>query len=95
MKTSRLLAGLGAVAMAATSVSATAGTRAADAAGVNVQPVKLSTVSGEVARSTLTERKTSEAGGGGLIIAIIGGIAVIVGVIAAASDDDDFRSPGS
>ena len=93
MKTSRLLAGLGAVAMAATSVAATAGTRAADASNVNVQPVKLSAVSGDVARSTLTEENQSELGGAGLIIAIIAGIAVIVGIIAAASDDDD--SPGS
>jgi len=93
MKTSRLLAGLGAVAMAATSVTATAGTRAADASNVNVQPVKLSAVSGDVARSTLTEENQSELGGAGLIIAIIAGIAVIVGIIAAASDDDD--SPGS
>jgi hypothetical protein len=93
MKTSRLLAGLGAVAMAATSVSATAGTRAADASNVNVQPVKLSAVSGNVARSTLTEKKQSELGGAGLIIAIIAGVAVVAGVVAAASDDDD--SPGS
>ena len=93
MKTSRLLAGLGAVAMAATSVTATAGTRAAGASNVNVQPVKLSAVSGDVARSTLTEENQSELGGAGLIIAIIAGIAVIVGIIAAASDDDD--SPGS
>ena len=92
MKTSRLLAGLGAVAMAATSVTATAGTRAADVSSTNVQPVKLSTVSGEVARSTLTEKKQSELGGAGLIIAIIAGVAVIVGIIAAASDDD--RSDG-
>ena len=94
MKTSRLLAGLGAVAMAATSVTATAGTRAVDASNVNVQPVKLSAVSGDVARSTLTEKKQSEMGGAGLIIAIIAGIAVVVGIIAAASDDDD-RSPGA
>ena len=93
MKTSRLLAGLGAVAMAATSVSATAGTRAVDASNVNVQPVKLSAVSGDVARSTFTEEKQGELGGAGLIIAIIAGVAVIVGIIAAASDDDD--SPGS
>lgn len=94
MKTSRLLAGLGAAAMAVTSVAATAGTRAADVSNVNVQPAQLSSVSGDVARSTLSERKTSELGGGGLIIVIIGGIAVIVGIIAAASDDDDL-SPGA
>ncbi|WP_324827094.1 hypothetical protein [Qipengyuania zhejiangensis] len=93
MKTSRLLAGLGAIAMAATSVTATAGTRAADTS-VAVQPVKLSAVSGDVARSSLTSKKQSEIGGPGLIIAIIAGIAVIVGIVIAANDDDD-RSPGS
>ncbi|MBX7500037.1 MULTISPECIES: hypothetical protein [Qipengyuania] len=93
MKTSRLLAGLGAVAMATTSVAATAGTRAADASNVAVQPVKLSSVSGDVARSTLTKKNKSELGGTGLVIAIIAGLAVIGGVIAAASDDD--RSSGA
>lgn len=93
MKTSRLLAGLGAVAMATTSVAATANTRAADASNVAVQPVKLSAASGDVARSALTETEQSELGGTGLIIAILAGIAVITGVIVAASDDDD--SPGA
>ena len=93
MKTNRLLVGLGVVAMATTSVAATASTRAVDASHVAVQPVKLSAVSGDVSRSSLTEAEQSELGGAGLIIAIRAGIAVVAGVVIAADDDDD--SPGA
>lgn len=93
MKTSRLLTGLGAVALAATSVTAHAGTRASDAPVV-AEPVKLSTAS-DVTRSTATAKKQSELGGPGLIIAVIAGIAIIVGIIIAADDDDDDFSPGA
>ena len=92
MKTSRLLTGIGAVALAATSVTAHAGTRAADAPVV-AEPVKLSTAS-DVTRSTATAKKQSELGGPGLIIAVIAGIAIIVGIVIAADDDDDDFSPG-
>lgn len=94
MKTSRLLTGLGAVALAATSVAANAGTRAVDAPAATVQPVKLSAVSGEVSRSAVTSENEAEIGGPGLIIAIIAGIAIIVGIVIAASDGNDL-SPGA
>ena len=53
MKTSRLFMGFGAAAMAIAPVAAQAGTRAADAGVVAVQPVKMSTVS----RSTQAAEK--------------------------------------
>ena len=93
MKTSRLIAGLGAVALAASSVAANAGTRAADAPVV-AEPVKLS-ASSDVTRSTAAAKKQSELGGPGLIIAIIAGVAIIAGIIIAADDDDDDLSPGA
>lgn len=91
MKTSRLLSGLGAVAMAVVPVAAQAGTRAADAGTVSVQPVKMSTVS----RSAQSADEVSEAGGSATIIGIIAAIAVIIGIIAATGDSDDDRTPGS
>ena len=93
MKANRILVGFGAAAMALSSVAASAGTRASDVSVVNVQPAKLSAVSGDVVRSTESAKRQSELGGAGLIIAILAGIAVVAGVVIAADDDDD-RSPG-
>jgi hypothetical protein len=94
MKTSRLISGLAAVAMAAASVSATAGTRASDAANLAVQPVKLSAVSGDVSRSALTDQDTAEVGGPTLIILIIAGIVTVITIIVATNNNNDL-SPGS
>ena len=91
MKISRLLSGIGAVAVAMAPVAAQAGTRAADTGVVSVQPVKMSTVS----RASATAEKKSElAGGSATIIAILAAAAVIVGIIIAVDDDDDV-SPGA
>ena len=79
MTANRILVGFGAAAMALTSVAASAGTRAADVSGVNVQPAKLSVVSDNVVRSTDAGKKQSELGGAGLIIAILAGVAVVAG----------------
>lgn len=95
MKTSRLITGLTAVAMAAASVSATAGTRAADAANVNVQPAKMSTVTDGVSRSALTEQDSAEVGVPTVIILIIAGIITVITIIVATNDDDDDLSPGA
>lgn len=83
MKTSRLLMGIGAAAMAIAPVAAQAGTRAADAGTVAVQPVKMSTVS----RSAMTSEKKNEVGGPGLVIAILAVAAIIAGIVIAADDD--------
>ena len=90
MKTSRLLSGIGAIAVAMAPVAAQAGTRAADAGVVSVEPIKLSRVSA-------TAEKKSEIGegsGSAVIIAILAAAAVIAGIIIAVSDDDDV-SPGA
>lgn len=89
MKTSRLLMGFGAATMAIAPVAAQAGTRAADAGVVAVQPVKMSTVS----RSAQTAEKKNELGGPGLIIAILAVAAIVAGIIIAADDND--ASPGT
>ena len=90
MKTSRLLSGIGAVAMAIVPVAAQAGTRASDAT-VAVQPVKMSAVS----RASQTADNKSEMGGGSsVIIAILAAAAVIVGIIIAVDGDDEIRSTG-
>lgn len=91
MKTSRLLSGLGAVAMAVAPVAAQAGTRAAEADVVSVQPVKMSSVSRATSEA---ERKSELAGGSSVIIAILAAAAVIAGIIIAVDDDEDL-SPGS
>ncbi|EDL50160.1 hypothetical protein [Erythrobacter sp. SD-21] len=84
MKTSRLLSGLGAVAMAVVPVAAQAGTRAADTGAIAVQPVKMSGVE----RGTESVTTKSELGGSAVIIAALAAIAVIVGIIIAVDDDD-------
>ncbi len=83
MKTSRLLSGLGAVAMAVVPVAAQAGTRAADTGAIAVQPVKMSGVE----RGTETVTTKSELGGSATILAVLAAIAVIVGIIVAVDDD--------
>lgn len=83
MKTSRLLSGLGAVAMAVVPVAAQAGTRAADAGEIAVQPVKMSGVE----RGTEAATSESEIGGSATIVAILAAIAIIVGIIVAVDDD--------
>ncbi|MBX7540828.1 hypothetical protein [Qipengyuania sphaerica] len=90
MKTTRLLSGIGAIAMAIAPVAAQAGTRASDAT-VSVQPVKMSSVS---RASQAADQKSEMAGGAGLIIAILAAAAVIVGIIIAVDGDDDIRSTG-
>lgn len=84
MKTSRLLSGLGAVAMAVAPVAAQAGTRAADTGAIAVQPVKMSGVE----RGTETVTTKSELGGSATILAALAAIAVIIGIIIAVDDDD-------
>ena len=84
MKTSRLLSGLGAVAMAVAPVAAQAGTRAADTGAIAVQPVKMSGV--ERGAETVTTK--SELGGSATILAALAAIAVIIGIIIAVDDDD-------
>lgn len=83
MKTSRLLSGLGAVAMAVVPVAAQAGTRAADTGAIAVQPVKMSSVD----RGTETVTTKSEMGGSATILAVLAAVAVIVGIIIAVDDD--------
>ena len=83
MKTSRLLSGLGAVAMAVVPVAAQAGTRAADTGAIAVQPVKMSGVE----RGTETVTTKSELGGSATILAVLAAVAVIVGIIIAVDDD--------
>ena len=83
MKTSRLLSGLGAVAMAVAPVAAQAGTRAADAGTIAVQPVKMSGVE----RGTETVTTKSEMGGSAAILAVLAAVAVIVGIVIAVDDD--------
>ncbi|MBX7526668.1 hypothetical protein [Qipengyuania vesicularis] len=83
MKTSRLLMGLGAAAMAVAPVAAQAGTRAADAGAIAVQPVKMSAVE----RGTEGVTTKSEIGGTSAVIAVLAAIAVIVGIIIATDDD--------
>ena len=83
MKTSRLLSGLGAVAMAVVPVAAQAGTRAADSGAIAVQPVKMSGVE----RGTETVTTSSEMGGSTAILAALAVIAVIIGIIIAVDDD--------
>ncbi len=99
MKTSRFFAGLGAVALVASSTVATAGTRAAEASAVSVQPGQFSAVTGDVTRSSAVANKKSHLGGdsdrSGLIIAVLAAAAVITGIILAVDDDDDDLSPGS
>ncbi|MBY6128582.1 hypothetical protein KUW15_07640 [Qipengyuania aquimaris] len=87
----RIMAGAGVMAMVATPMVANAGTRAADAEVVSVQPVKMSAVS----RASEGAESRSEAGGTATIVAIIAAVAVIIGIIAAVDDDDDDLSPGS
>lgn len=84
MKTSRLLSGLGAVAMAIVPVAAQAGTRAADTGAINVQPVAMSGVE----RGTEDVTTKSELNGSATILAIIALIALIAGIAAASGDDD-------
>ncbi len=91
MKISRLLSGLGAVAMAVAPVAAQAGTRASDAGALTVQPVKMSTVS----RTAKPAGMKSEAGGSATILAVVAAIAVILGILVATGGDDDDRTPGS
>ena len=88
MKTSRLLSGIGAAAMAFAPVAAQAGTRAAEADVVSVQPVKMSSVS----RASQTAEKKSELGGSSVIIALLAAAAVIIGIIIAVDDDDDIST---
>ena len=83
MKTSRLLSGLGAVAMAVVPVAAQAGTRAADTGAIAVQPVKMSGVE----RGTETVTTKSELGGSATILAVLAAVAIIVGIIIAVDDD--------
>ena len=83
MKTSRLLSGLGAVAMAVVPVAAQAGTRAADTGAIAVQPVKMSGVE----RGAETVTTSSEMGGSAVILAVLAAVAVIVGIIVAVDDD--------
>lgn len=83
MKTSRLLSGLGAIAMTVVPVAAQAGTRAADAGAIAVQPVKMSSVE----RGTESVKSKSEMGGSATILAVLAAVAVIVGIIIAVDDD--------
>ncbi|QZD89457.1 hypothetical protein K3148_11650 [Qipengyuania aurantiaca] len=84
MKTSRLLSGLGAVAMAVAPVAAQAGTRAADTGAIAVQPVKMSSVE----RGAEAATSESELGGSATILAVLAAVAVILGIIIAVDDDD-------
>ena len=84
MKTSRLLSGLGAVAVAVAPVAAHAGTRAADTGAIAVQPVKMSGVE----RGTEAATSESELGGSATILAVLAAVAVILGIIIAVDDDD-------
>lgn len=84
MKTSRLLSGLGAMAMAVVPVAAQAGTRAADTGSIAIQPVKMSGVE----RGTETVTTKSEIGGSAAILAVLAAVAVIVGIVVAVDDDD-------
>ena len=94
MKKSRLFSGLGAVALAVASVSAQAGTRAADAGAFAVQPVKMSVATDGVSRSALSGSELNEMGGGsGVIIAVIAAALVILGIVVASDGDD--RSSGA
>lgn len=84
MKTSRLLSGIGAVAVAMAPVAAQAGTRAADAGVVSVEPIKMT-------RASAAADAQSEIGSGSgsaVIIAILAAAAVIAGIIVAVDDDD-------
>jgi len=92
MMTSRILAGVAAATMAIAPVAAQAGTRAADAGTVSVEPVKMSTLT----RSTKPAEKKSEAGGSAVIIAVLAAAAVVAGIIAATDDDDnELLTPGA
>lgn len=92
LKVGRILASAGALAMIAAPVAGVAGTRAADAGAVAVEPVKLSTVS----RASAAAKKESEIGGSSVIIAVLAAAAVIAGIIVATDDDnDDDVSPGA
>lgn len=84
MKTSRLLSGLGAVAMAVVPVAAQAGTRAADTGAISVQPVAMSGVE----RGTETVTTKSELNGSATILAILALLALVAGIAAASGDDD-------
>lgn len=89
----RILAGVGAAALAVAPIAAQAGTRAVDGETVSVQPVKMSVVS----RASKSAEKKSELGGGSsVIIAVLAAAAVIAGIIVAADgDDDEDLSPGT
>ena len=90
MNTGYCLSAFAAVAMAATSIPASAGTRAADTPKVTVQPAKLSAVSAGTSGSALTSGKL---GGSGLIISIL--LAVVVASTVLASSSSADTSPGS
>ena len=85
MLTSRFLAGVAAATLAIAPVAAQAGTRAADAGAVSVEPVKMSTLT----RSAKPAAKKSEAGGSAVIVAVLAAAAVVAGIIAATDDNDD------